>query len=700
MKKEKAKKETTQVKSPTAPLAKEPQVSQKQLNTALVLGSICVLGLLIYSNSFGCGFHLDDGSSIVENKAIQQWPSIKPIWELSRGRFVPYLTLAFNFHLGGLEVWGYHFVNLLIHLANACLVYFFTLQLFQTPALAVEPKSANRQLIAYFAALIFVAHPLATQSVTYIVQRMASMLTLFYLASVYCYLKARMLQTFSRASLTYYGASTLMAILAIFTKENVFALPLAILLVEACFLQTKPLGDLLKDKRILLAMGTIVLGLILVASTYPMQIFAAIPPQHGHTYTVTPLNYLWTQFSVILKYIQLLFLPLSLNLDYDYRIATQFFEIRTMLSFAALLGLVSLGVYLFKRHRMISFGIFWFLITLSIESSIIPIEDLIFEHRTYLPAVGFCILLSYGIWLFLGNRNRTAAIALLMLIVGSNAYLTYARNKVWKDEISLWTDVIAKSPNKARPYGTRADAYREKGETEKAMKDYDHAIQINPKYSTALLNKGVLFANNKQWDQAVQQYNQAIESNPDYTLAYFNRGNAYINMAQWSKALFDLGKVLERDPNSGKAHYGCGMSYSSLGQWEQAIQSFSSMIAVDPTYTNAYFHRGVAYSHLGQWAKVIEDNSTLLKLDPAYKTAWYNRGIAYGNLGKLDLAIQDYSAAIALDNRFLECYMNRGLAYGNTKQWAKAYDDFAKLVALEPRFPNAAANLQVAARNN
>ena len=162
-------------------------------------------------------------------------------------------------------------------------------------------------------------------------------------------------------------------------------------------------------------------------------------------------EYFLTQFRVILTYIRLFILPYNQNLDYDYSVSTSFFQIKTFFSFLALLGILLSGVLLFKKYRLISFGIFWFFLTLSVESSIIPIsQNVIFEHRTYLPSFGFFLALTGAFYYFFREKYLKIAVIIILMIAAVNTVLTYQRNKIWKTEYTLWNDCVKKSPDKAR----------------------------------------------------------------------------------------------------------------------------------------------------------------------------------------------------------------------------------------------------------
>jgi len=541
--------------------------------------------------------------------------------------------------------------------------------------------------------------PLATQSVTYIVQRMASMAAMFYLLSLALYVKARLTENRNWSKYMLFAGSMLSAALAMLTKENAFTLPLAIVLFEIFFLQTKQLPTQLKGARAILLTGVLLCAGVFVLLKSSLSIFNPIQPLHGHTYTVTPITYLFTQFSVIVKYIQLLFLPLNLNLDYDFPISNSFFEVKTILSFLLLSSLVGLAIFLFNRNRIVSFGIFWFFLTLSIESSIIPIEDLIFEHRTYLPSYGFFLILSSGIFVLLWDKFKLLAVSILLVIAGSNSMLTYQRNEVWKNDLTLWNDVVSKSPNKARPFGSRGDVYRDLGKADKAIADYSRAIQINPKYATAYHNRGGVYADLKQWSKALSDYSTAIEMDTKYTKAFYNCGVAYSNLGQWDKAITAYSQTIGIEPDNANAYYGRAVAYTNLRQWDKAVEDYSKMIKYNPKYTDAYYYRAAGYGNLDQWDKAISDYSTVIEIDPKNKNAWYNRGNAFMMMKQWEKAIADFSGAIGVDPNYAPYYINRGVTYGNIGQWDKAIVDYTKAIEIDPKYTNAFSNREIAYRN-
>ena len=577
MKGKKQKKRIIKKQRKTKERSKKEIVKDKYFDM-LGLFFVILLGIIIYSNSFDCSFHFDDKPTIVDNLEIRDLSDVKSIWKHSKTRFIPYYSLALNYHFGQLNVFGYHLFNLAIHLINACLIFWLTTLVFSSPVLKSNPIIKHKNVFALIAALLFVSHPLATQSVTYIIQRMASMVALFYLLSLLLYVKAR-LSNKKNIQYILFACSFIAAICAMLSKENSFTLPFAIVLFEIFFLQSKKLTVNFKNYRIILTLVALLGFVLMVGFNFSLNIFEPLSPENQNDFrTISSSNYLFTQFSVIVKYIQLLILPIHQNFDYDFDLSTSFFEVRTILSFLFLLSLIILAIFLFKKNRIISFGIFWFFLTLSIESSIIPISDLIYEHRTYLPSFGFFMILISCIYGLLWDRYKNIALAILVVMIGVNSYLTFERNKIWKDEFSLWDDVVSKSPNKARPYINRGISLTQKNKFGEAILDYTKAIEIRPDFYKPYNNRGNAFKAQKRYKEAIKDFNKAIELNSDYAEPYNNRGSIFMEEKRYNEAIVELNKAIVLKPDFSIAYANRGITNINIGNKETGCMDLEKAI--------------------------------------------------------------------------------------------------------------------------
>lgn len=382
----------------------------------IAIGLIAGVAFLVYSNTFSVPFQFDDRPNITQNPNIQikvlTWDRIEKLIRYTYKesiRIFSYFTLALNYYFGGLNVFGYHLVNFLIHVFAGIFLYGFLMLTFNLPSLK-DRYGAISYKTALFTSLIFIAHPIQTQSVTYIVQRMASLGGMFYLLTFALYIQGRLAG--GRGRFLYFGGAALSYLLGVFSKENVAILPLFITLYEFYFFQNLDLSP--KGKRILL----ILIGALCVLGAFGLLLwgkryFDVII--EGYQYrTFTMSERVLTQFRVVLYYLSLLIFPLPsrLNLDYDFPLSRAVLDPpSTLISILVVLGLIGYALWTAKKRPVLSFSILWYFGNLAIESSIFPLE-MVFEHRLYLPSIGPFLLLSLGIvrgierWAARGSREK------------------------------------------------------------------------------------------------------------------------------------------------------------------------------------------------------------------------------------------------------------------------------------------------------
>jgi len=614
----------------------------------------CLLGGIIYANSLHGQFHFDDRVYIVDNYAIKSTGHLLHNWIVYPCRFITFLSLAFNYQINGLHVLGFHLFNLGTHLLCAYFVWWLVLLTFLTPAMKDKEISKNAGLIALLSGLVFVSHPIQTESVSYIWQRASSMAALFYLASLCFYIKSRL----DKGSV-YYICSLIAAILAMFTKENTVTLPLMVLLYEISFFEERK-----PNWRYLFPF-------LLTILIIPLTIFLTRAPQFATIQKfmhepggTTPWEYLLTQFRVMVTYVRLLFVPINQNIDYDYHIAKSLFEPPILMSFIFLVSIFYTAIRLFSQYRLISFSIFWFFLTLVPESSVFPLKNIIFEHRLYLPMAGYSLLLVSGMYYLMGKKAIKAVVLVLAVIIGANAVLTYQRNKVWKDDLDLWSDAVQKSPLKARAVNNRGFAYYLHGKLPQAIADYNKAIALDPQLADAYAGRGLCYADNGNFSQSIADYNKAVAIKPDFSEAYYNRGISYLHHGDLAFALRDFTKVIAFKSNyTARAYYARGADFAQGGDAPQAIADYSKAIALDPSYVDAYYNRGLIFAQQKNFAEAILDFDKAIEINPHDADAFNNRGILYGMQGDLDHAIEDFSRAIDINPHGAQSYSNRSNAY-------------------------------------
>jgi tetratricopeptide (TPR) repeat protein len=524
------------------------------------------LVFIIYSNSFNVPFVFDDEQNIVYNPFIkdlgffvnsEMFEGIafdktfhdNTVKDFFKSRIVGYFTFALNYNQHYFDVIGYHVINLLIHISNGILVYVLMIFTLQTPYFkgVFDNRALYSKVLAIFPALIFISHPVQTQAVTYIVQRFASLATMFYLMSIVFYVKFRLQQedgikcrSDKAKAIILYVISILSAVLGMKTKEIVFTLPVMIIAYEYMFLNGQKRRRFLNIIPFILTMLIIPLTLIKVNAIGDAVSIAS-------SKDIRWWEYLFTQFRVVITYIRLLFVPINQNLDYDYPVYRTFWNFAVICSFMFHIAAIALGFYLYRKSRqsgreqlrLIAFGIFWFYVALSVESSIIPIADVIFEHRLYLPSVGFFMGIS-GLIVFGADKARVSnkvLVSLMVAVVVALSIATYKRNNVWRDEITLWEDVAQKSPNKARAYYNLALLYNKRAyPIEMVVEKYFKTISLKPDFAAPYNNLGIIYARHKQFDKALEAFSTAIRLNPNYVDAHNNLGFFYYTQGRYDLA--------------------------------------------------------------------------------------------------------------------------------------------------------------------
>jgi protein O-mannosyl-transferase len=568
--------------------------------------AIIVLGVAVYSNSFDCSFHFDD-FNIFKDTVTNKYASLSDWIGIFDTRPVGMLTFAANYHLHQMDVWGYHLVNLMIHLANAILILYLTLFTLSTPAMKDSEIAGHKDIISFLVALLFVAHPLATQSVTYIAQRFTSLATLFYLLSLIFYIHGRMHQGQKMTFWLFYIISLLCGVAGFLTKEIVFTLPFAILLYELSFFKSERGKFRPNVEVVCLTAFMLFLFALRFFWVYSANVFQTVPPDQGYDYSISAGQYLLTQFRVVATYIRLFFLPINQNLDYFFPVSQSLFEVGTFINLLFLLGVAVLGLVAYRKYRLIFFGIFWFFLTLSVESSIIPIsQNVIFEHRTYLAGWGvFLVLTSALFYFFSKSWQRRAVIGMLSILIIACAVVAHQRNEVWKNEVSLWSDCVIKSPLKSRTWQGYGKALADSGDNLEAIKCYDRSIELN--------------------------------AGDD--MAYVNRGKSKFDLNDIHGAVADLQLALIVNPLSYDANVGMGEAMYIMGKAEESLKFYQQALKIKQYAPNIYYNIAIIMSGQRKYQEAVENYRKAIALKPDYAKA-------YNNLGKILLAMGNINAAI------------------------------------------------------
>jgi protein O-mannosyl-transferase len=599
-----------------ATIASKQKISNTLLNPQraylLTIGIFAIVALLLYLNSFYVPWQFDDRPNIVNNPSVHfhtfsmgHFSRLLAFSFSESIRLFSYFTFALNFYFGGLNVFGYHLVNLLIHIVTGILVFWFIHLTLSLPSQGERYGSIGLR-VAFLAGLIFIAHPVQTQSVTYIVQRMSSMGAMFYLLSMVLFIKGRL--SSGRRRVWYYGGMVLSGFLSVFSKENGLMLPLFIVLYEICFFRVGEGFFQRSMVRVLLILvGLGLLGFILLGGRYIDII------REGYQYRdFTMSERGLTQFRVVLYYLTLLVFPhpSRLNLDYDFLVSKSLFNPpSTFFSLVVILFMIGVAVWRVKRWPILSFFIFWYFGNLVIESSIVPLE-MVFEHRLYLPSVGpfflFSLLLLRGWerWSWVEGRKKEVVFAgLVILILLPLSYGTINRNSVWGSEIGLWKDSVSKSPKKSRPHYNLGLAYLKAGLIQESISYCEKAVMLNPKDMGALMNLGVAYRKKGLFERAISQYETVLRIDPKSFEAHINLGIVYQVQGKLDEAISEFKSALLLNPNSSQVHVNLGGAYGRKGMLDEAILHFQKALSINPDDGTTHNNLALAYYNKKEFSK-------------------------------------------------------------------------------------------------
>jgi len=687
---------------------------------ALFLALLIFVGFIIYSNTLNSPFVFDDIKAIKENHFIRteelSWRNIiNAATGYGKSRPVSNLTFAFNYYFGRYNVVGYHLVNILISIINGILLFFLlkiTLTIYSRQRfVASKLDSFTVTSVSFCTALLWLAHPVQTQSVTYIVQRMNSMGAMFFILALLLYAKGRLSQHRAsqisdiqdknerqkkHSSYCYYWflGCALAGVLAFGSKESNASLPFFIFLYEWYFFQDLDMNWLKRSLKYIVLIA-ILFGLFALISLglEPLEKLKSLRDFSAGQFTMD--QRLLTQTRVVVYYLSLLVYPhpSRLNLDYDFPLSYSLIDpFTTLPALIIIVGLVILGIYLAKSQRLISFCIFWFFGNLVIESSVIPLA-LIFEHRLYLPSMLlFLIPVTLGyryiklIWLRAG---------LLCLAVVVLSVWTYQRNQVWENELTLWTDVVKKSPNKARPQVNLGLVLANQDRLDEAIQHYIKSIQLDPNFAETYNNLGVVLKNQGKLNEAIQHYRKALQINPTYADAHNNLGVVLEKQGKPSEAKQHYRKALVLNPNHLSALNNLGNVLSKEGEANEAIEHFRRALQLDPDNSKVHNNLALVLVEQGQPNEAIRHYRKALELNPDNDEAHNNLALILAAQGKTHEAVGHYRRALQINPNYAEAHNNLGGALLRQGNIDEAREHFTAALDLDPNLAQAHSNMGV-----
>ncbi len=673
----------------------------------LAAGLLVLAAVAVFSNSFAAPFVFDGAGLIEQNLAIRTfWPPWAPMVDTNRP--VGVWSFALNYAVGGLNVWGYHAVNLAIHLAAALTLFGIIRRTLVRGRLAARFGPAAFGL-ALAVALLWLVHPLQTQSVTYIYQRYESLMGLWFLLTLYCFIRGAEGDSpiFANAKIgtvpmiCWYAGSVTCCLLAVATKEVAAAAPLLILWYDRAFVAAS-WREIVRRRwafYVGLAGTWAVLAAIMLgqAGKYPKAGVLAVE-------NVSPLQYAFSQPGVIAHYLRLCFWPTGLCLDYGWPVADTAVKIvPPLLLMVVLLAVTAWSIF---RWPEWSFVGAWFFLILAPTSSVFPIKDLAFEHRMYLPLAAVATGVVVGGWVagqWLVRRGIIGLPALqagggLLVMFASIAFgfLTFQRNVDYQSELSIWEDTVAKAPHNAEAQDNLGLALAMRGRMDEAIARHQKALEIKPDSAEAHNNLGIALARRGRYDEAIAHFRKALEIKPDSAEAHNNLGLALATRGQMGEAITHYRRALEIKPDYAEAHSNLGFALGNKGEDAEAIVHLRNALELNPEYAEAQNNLGITLARQGRMDEAVVHLRRATELNARIAAYHFNLANALAQLRQLDEMTAEYRKTLEIDPNLADAHNNLGVALADSGQFDEAIAHFQKALAIKPGDAETGNNLAIA----
>lgn len=604
---------------------KTPIHNKTRKTLIIYAAAIAVITFSVYTSAFDNDFtNWDDSKYVTENNSIQNIgiSNIRTFFSTNLlGNYQPLtaFSLAIDYKIGKLNPKTYHIHNVLLHLLNTLLLFYFLYILFR--------KNKNRMLFALIAALLFGVHSLHVESVTWVSERKDVLYSFYFLLSIILYVKYC-----DKRNLLYYSLSILLFLLSLLSKGQATALVVVLMAIDYMKERSVFKKNILLEKIPFLLLA-IIFGIIAIKAqdiNITQSAAASFP--------------LWKKFMFACygfwQYIAKLIFPFKLSAFYPYPEKLSFIYIVSPFITIPLLSLI----YFFRRNKTVVFGSVFFIANIALVIQLLPVGSAIMADRySYLSSVGFFVIASYLILYLSEKYGKSIIISLFVIYITVLSVITYKRNNVWDNSMSLWNDVLSKHKNVPVAWGNRGLAKKDMG------RDF--------------------------YAEALADYDSAISYDTNYSLAYSNRGNVRFELGDTAGAFSDYYKAISLSPNDYFTYNKLGVAFAHLGKFEEALPNFDKAINIMPDISDTYANRGNALQMLGRYDSALSDYNKSISLNPENVDTYANMGILKLNMKNFPGAITDFSAAIRLmpDNSMF--YLMRGDAYYDSGNISAACND-------------------------
>jgi len=687
------------MKQPPAPPSPQPDTSRRLI--PLAIGGIVLAALAAYANSFSGVLVYDDEPAILLNPTIRSLGAFgqtlcPPADTTVSGRPVANLSFALNHVFGGTQVWGYHALNLLIHILAGLTLFGVVrrtlsrswlpqpapaaVQAQDTAAPSPALSSTDATLLAFGAALLWTLHPVQTEAVTYIVQRVESLMGLFFLFTFYCFVRS----LGSPRALRWRALAVVACLLGMGTKEVTATAPLLLFLFDRTFVAGSFRRAWAERRGFHLALAATWLPLAILVATTGWNRGGTV----GFTVGVSPWTYWLSQFEAVAHYLRLSLWPHPLVFDYA---TTWTPDLATLVPYAlVVLAFVAATIWALRRHPVAGFLGAWFLVILAPTSVVPSSVQMIVEHRLYLPLAAAMVAVAWALHRWLGRRSL---VAFLVLAAGLG-WATAQRNTVYRSERSIWDDTVAKCPHSERAQNNLGNVLLKAGEATAAIDHYRTALRLRPDAADTHHNLANALRRTGRPQEAIEHYEQALRLNPRMPDSHTALGIVLEEAGRAAEAPAHYEQALRLDPAYADAHNRLGIVLARSGRTEAAIARFESALRSDPSRADIRNNLGNALRASGRIQEAIAQYEQALRLDPNDADARRNLGRSYAMLNRLPDAAAQFEQALRLDPASADTHCELGMLLCMAERIPEGLRHFEQALQLDP--DNAQAHLYLA----
>lgn len=664
-------------------------------NPRLYLALVIIVTCIVYSNHFHNSFHFDDSHTIENNLYIRNLKNIPLFFKdattfstlPANQAYRPVVTtsLAIDYWLGnGYNLFYFHLLTFVFYLIQGILMLLYFRKIFD-----IAYKNSWNYYVALIAVAWYLLHPAMAETINYVIARSDTQSTFFVILAFVLYTYS----DFCRKTFLY----LLPVLLGTLAKPTAVMFAPILFFYITFFEKNMSVADFFKASYFKLTLNSIVRVIPALVVCVLLYLWVdKFTPKTWQAGGNSPWLYLITQPFVITYYFGTLFLPIHLSADTDWQLLKNIWDIRFFIGMLFIILMLAVGFYCSKKPstRPVSFGIVWFFLALIPSSSIIPLGEVMNDHRMFFPFVGLIMAVVWGIALllmkysaFYANYSKLilSAVIIILLAYGIG---TYQRNEVWKTEESLWYDVTIKSPENYRGLMNYGLAKMSKGEYTIAEKYFLMALAGTPQYATLHINLGVLKEAMGDKTAAENYFKNALAYNNTTADSYYFYSRFLVNQFRYTEAIPLLLKAIEISPAYLASRELLMKVYDTLQEYDKLAQLTESTLLMAPDNAEALKYRESALKKQNSLSTELES----IRQNPGPEK-YLALSLSYYQVGQYQKSIDIALEAIKLKANYAEAFNNIGSAYNELKQYDKAIPFLKKAIALKPDFQLAKNNL-------